>query len=133
MAIDDEEHGRQIHESGSHKISENIKNEPKENTMPWSVIKLENLFDFQDRFKKLTTCKTHSSSMKFEVINLGTKSNLQNINLGSCSTLVEREAYIKLFREFKDVFTWTYDHLKTFDTRIMQHSIPLKENVRPYQ
>ena len=71
--------------------------------------------------------------MKFEVINLGTESNPQNINLGTWCTPIESDAYIKLFREFKDVFAWTYDDLKTFDTQIMQHSIPLKENVRPYQ
>lgn len=31
------------------------------------------------------------------------------------------------------MFAWTYSDLKTFDTRIMQHSIPLKAEVKPYQ
>ena len=73
------------------------------------------------------------SSMKYEVINLGTDSHPQNINLGKCCTPFERAAYIKLFWEFKDVFAWTYSDLKTFDTYIMQHSIPLKAEVKPYQ
>jgi len=101
--------------------------------MPKSVVKLENLFDFQDRFKKPTNCKTHMSSMKYEVMNLGTETNPQNINLGECCSPSKRAAYIKIFQEFKDVFAWTYNDLKTFDTRIIQHSIPLKEETKPYQ
>jgi len=73
------------------------------------------------------------SSTKYEVINLGTDSNPQSINLGKCCTPSERAAYIKLFQAFKDVFAWTYSDLKTFDTCIMQHSIPLKAEVKPYQ
>ena len=71
--------------------------------------------------------------MKYEIINLGTDDNPQNINLGTCCTPKEKEAYIKLFREYKDIFAWSYSDLKTFDTKIMQHSIPLKEYVKPYQ
>ncbi len=58
LAIDDGEHERQILESCMHNVTENTENEPKENCMPWSVVKLENLFDFQDNFKKPTNCKS---------------------------------------------------------------------------
>ena len=37
-----------------------------------------------------------------------------------------------LFKEFKDVFTWTYEDLKTYDTKIIQHVIPLKEDAKPF-
>ena len=40
---------------------------------------------------------------------------------------------MKLFREFKDVFTWTYKDLKTYDMKIIQHIIPLKEDAKPFQ
>ena len=129
-AIDDHEHDMQLQEVST---SEKPENNPKGNCMPKAVVKLENLFDFQDRFKKPTNCKTNMSSMKYEVINLGTETNPQNVNLGECCSPSERAAYIKLFREFKDIFAWTYDDLKTFDTRIIQHSIPLKTDVKPYQ
>ena len=36
--------------------------------------------------------------------------------------------YIELFKEFKDVFAWGYKDLKSYDTNIIQHKIPLKEN-----
>jgi hypothetical protein len=31
------------------------------------------------------------------------------------------------------VFSWSYDDLKAYDTRIIQHVIPLKEGVKPFQ
>ncbi len=78
-------------------VSEDKKGKPKENVVPRQVTKLENLFDLQDRFKRPTNCKTNSSSMKFEIVNLGTETNPQNINLGTCCTPTERGAYINLF------------------------------------
>ena len=40
---------------------------------------------------------------------------------------------MKLFIEFKDVFVWTYKDLKTYDMKIIQHIIPLKEDAKPFQ
>jgi hypothetical protein len=45
----------------------------------------------------------------------------------------EWSSFIKLFREFKDVFDWTYDDLKTFDPNIIQHIIPMKPQTQPFQ
>jgi hypothetical protein len=38
-----------------------------------------------------------------------------------------------LFKEFADVFTWTYKYLKTYDTSIIEHKIPLKEDTKPFR
>ena len=78
-AIDDHEHDTRLQEAGT---PENPEKTSKGNCMPRSVVKLENLFDFQDRFKRPTNYKTNMSSMRYEVINLGTETNPQNINLG---------------------------------------------------
>ena len=40
---------------------------------------------------------------------------------------------MKLFKEYKDVFMWTYEDLKTYDMKIIQHIIPLKEDANPFQ
>ena len=40
---------------------------------------------------------------------------------------------VKLCKEYKDVFGWTYDEFNTFDSSIMQHNISLKPDVRNYQ
>lgn len=34
--------------------------------------------------------------------------------------------YLNLFKEYMDVFAWSYDDLKTFDCGVIQHKIPLK-------
>ena len=45
----------------------------------------------------------------------------------------ERKSYLKLFREYQDVFAWSYRELKTYDTRIIQHILSLKSRVKPFQ
>ena len=40
---------------------------------------------------------------------------------------------MKLFKEFKDVFSLTNKDLKTYDTKIIHHVIPLKEDKKPFQ
>lgn len=38
-----------------------------------------------------------------------------------------------LVREYKDVFAWSYDELKAYDPKIINHAIPLKEGVKPFR
>jgi hypothetical protein len=57
----------------------------------------------------------------------------QNINLGKNFSLSERQAFIKLFNKYKDIFAWTYDDLKSYDTNIIQHIIPMKPQIKPFQ
>jgi hypothetical protein len=75
----------------------------------------------------------NSSSLTHEKVNLGTKDNPQCINLGTGCSEQEKSTFIKLFKEFKDVFAWTYDDLKTFDPNIIQHIIPMKPQTQPFQ
>ena len=44
-----------------------------------------------------------------------------------------KAAFVKLFKEYKDVFAWTYEDLKNFDTSVMQHVILLEKEAKPYQ
>ena len=75
--------------------------------IPNSVLRLEKLFDIKYKFRSVPNYKTNSSQVKYESINLGTELNPQTINLGIDCTPVEKTTFIKLFKEFKDVFTWT--------------------------
>jgi hypothetical protein len=36
-----------------------------------------------------------------------------------------------LLKGFSDIFSWTYEDLKTYDTIIIEHKIPLKEETKP--
>jgi hypothetical protein len=103
------------------------------NSIPKFVVILENFYDLHDKFKKSVNCKANSSSIRHEKVNLGTKYNPQCINLGVGCFEQEKEVFIKLFKDFKDVFSWTYNDLKTFDPNIIQHVIPMKPQTQPFQ
>ena len=96
------------------------------NIIPKSVINLDKFYDLQDKFKQMTNYKTQSSSLNYELVNLGTEQNPRLINLGVNFPNEERRYFIKLCKEFKDVFAWMYKELKTFDTNIMHHNILMK-------
>ena len=55
------------------------------------------------------------------------------IKLSKTLTPHIKQRYIEIFQEFKDVFAWGYEDLKSFDTSIIQHKIPLKENQKPFK
>lgn len=115
-AIDEEEHERSLQEVDSR----------KGNTIPKGVVMLEKLFDIQNWFRGPPNTKTQSTTLSHEQINLGTKSNPKCINIGLGCSPNERQALITLFKRYRDIFAWTYDDLKTYDTRIIQHLIPTK-------
>ena len=77
--------------------------------------------------------KTNSSTLQFELINLGTETTPMFVNLGKCCLPMERDKFISLFKQYKDVFSWTYQELKTYDTSIIKHIVPIKAGVKPYQ
>ena len=71
------------------------------NSIPKYVVRLEKFYNLQDKFKKSVNCKTHSSSLSYEKVKLGTNENPQCINLGVGCSEQEKVAFIKLFKEFK--------------------------------
>ena len=82
--IDDEHHEALLQASAS-------ENNPKyRNFIAKNIIRLEKLFDLQDKFKRLTNTKINNSSLRYGVVNHGTKKNPQNINLGTSFTHVKK-------------------------------------------
>jgi hypothetical protein len=41
--------------------------------------------------------------------------------------------YSELLEDFVDIFAWKYDDLKTFDTEVIQHKIPLNKDTKPFR
>ena len=74
--IDDEQHEALLQALASEEKPEH------KNTMPKNIVRLEKLFDLQEKFKRPTNTKTSSSSLLYEFFNLGTEQDLKNINLG---------------------------------------------------
>jgi uncharacterized protein (UPF0335 family) len=38
-----------------------------------------------------------------------------------------------LIHEYKDVFAWSYDELKTYDSKVIKHAISLKKDAKPFR
>ena len=104
-----------------------------DNFIPKWVRNLEQMFDLDSKFRRPANVKTHNSSLQFELTNLGIEVKPKYENLGKCCSPSERNKFINLFKRYKDVFSWTYEELKTYDTKIIQHVIPLRSRVNPYR
>lgn len=44
-----------------------------------------------------------------------------------------KQRYVEIFNKYIDIFAWSYEDLKTYDTSIIQHKIPLKPWIKPYK
>jgi hypothetical protein len=131
--IDDEVFQDQIEETNFQEQrgeTDHSSKKPRFHMIPKGVANLENLFDLRERFKGSMNTKTGSSCPIYETINLGTSETPKNINLGKTMSKEERKDYLKLFREYQDVFSWSYRELKNYDTCIIKHTIPLKSGVK---
>ena len=59
------------------------------------MVKLEVLYDLKDKFKKVNNWKLQSSTLRFELFNLGFDEKPKNINLGLGLWFDERNAFIE--------------------------------------
>jgi hypothetical protein len=65
--------------------------------------------------------------------NIGTQDEPKFVKLSSILTKEQRAEYTELLKEFADVFAWAYKDLKNYDTSVIQHKIPLKEEAKPFR
>ena len=100
------------------------------NFIPKGLIPLEKLFDQND---VLQNPQSISSQDDIKEINIGTNDDIKNIKICASLDPEIKAQYLKLLQKYKDVFAWTYDDLKTYDTSLIQHKIPLKPEAKPYQ
>lgn len=121
VVIDEDEHEQSLHDAASTR---------KGNLIPKCVVSLEKLSDLQNNFQGPLNVKTHSSMLSHEHISLGTKEEPKYVNL---STPQEKQTFIHLFKQYHYVFMWMYDDIKTYDKKIIQHVIPIKEGAKPFQ
>ena len=98
--------------------------------MPKGLVPLEELFDFNDVAKKP---KLEPVETEVEECNIGNELKPKMIKLSKTLPAHIKLKYIEMFKEFSDVFSWSYEDLKSYDTEIIQHKIPLKENQKPYR
>jgi hypothetical protein len=98
--------------------------------LPRGLVPLEDLFDFNDVAKKP---KIEASGKEVEECNIGTEEKPKMIKLSKSLPPEKKSKYIELFKEYVDVFAWGYEDLKSYDTSIIQHQIPIKEEHKPFR
>jgi ribonuclease HI len=102
----------------------------KNNVLPRGLVPLENLFDSNDVAKKQ---KIEAHGKEVEDCNIVTKEKPRMVKLSKSLPLEQKLKYIELFKEYSDVFAWGYEDLKAYDTSIIQHRIPIKEDQKPFR
>jgi hypothetical protein len=100
------------------------------NHIPKGLIPLERLFDGNDVAVKGRVSGDEADTAE---CNIGTPEEPKFVKLSRSLTEEQRAEYTELLREFADVFAWTYEDLKTYDTSVIEHKIPLKEEARPFK
>jgi len=102
----------------------------KSNTVPRGLIPLEEIFYSDDVAR---SPKVAPSDAKVEECNIGTEKDPKVIKISKNMTKEYKERYIKLMREFYDVFAWIYDDLKVYYPGVIQHIIPVQRNDKPFK
>ena len=65
--------------------------------------------------------------------NIGTQEEPRLVKLFRGVSPNYQERYIKVFKDYVDVFALSYEDLKTYDVNIIQHKIRLKEGIKPFK
>ena len=100
------------------------------NHIPRGLFPLEILFDGNDVPVK---GKVSNEDVDTTECNIGSQEEPRFIKLSSSLTSEQRAEYTELLREFANVFSWTYEDLKTYDTSFIEHKISLKEEARYFR
>lgn len=94
------------------------------------LVPLEYLFVSNDVARKP---KMEPLILDIEECNIGIEEKPKLIKISKSLPPDEKLKYISLFKEFQDVFSWSYEGLKSYDTNIIQHKIPIKEDQKPFK
>ena len=65
--------------------------------------------------------------------NIGTKENPNIVKLSKNLPTKEKKEYLNLMKKYTDVFAWSYEDLKEYDTSIIQHTIPIKPGEKTFR
>lgn len=93
------------------------------NHVPKGLVHLEILFDQNDVIKP---SMLNSQQVDVQDCNIGTKEEVRNIEFSTTLPQEIKDKYVKLFKEYKGMFSWIYEDLNTYDTFIIVNKIPLK-------
>ena len=95
------------------------------------VVSLKRAFDREDGHKPKEESGTKPSD--YIEVNIGTNEEPRMVKIGKGTPKEEREQIINLLREYRDVLAFTYHDLKVYWEDVIQHTIPLKEEAKPFR
>ena len=102
----------------------------KNNLIPKGLIPLEKLFDQNDVYK---APKLQADEEEVESCNLGDSLVPKMVKISKFLSADMKTKYVEMMKRFIDVFAWSYADLKQYDSSIIQHTIPIKENEKPFK
>jgi hypothetical protein len=88
------------------------------------------LFD-QDDIPLKSTLRPQPEEV--EDCNVGTNENPKMVKISKYLPTQIKSKYAELIKQYKDVFAWSYDDLKTYNTSVIEHKIPLKHGIKPFK
>jgi hypothetical protein len=103
---------------------------PKNNQIPKGLIPLERLFN-QDDIPSKSTIQPQPKEV--EDCDIGTKENHRLVKLSKYLSLEIKNKYVDFLRKYKEIFAWSYEEMRTYDTSMIKHKIPLKPGVKPFR
>lgn len=102
----------------------------KSNAIPRGLVPLEKLFDHNNVAKDPKLVPNYDD---VEEVNIRTATHPKIIKLSRVLLLATRQKYIDLMKEYADIFTWSYSDLKAYNTSVIQHTIPIREDEKPFK
>ena len=83
---------------------------------------------FQDTYSKGNLCNITQKNTIDIPAKLGT---LEHVHVGKNYSTKEYEAYKELFKEFHDIFAWSYEEMPRIDPSIVVHEIKAYPTAKP--
>jgi hypothetical protein len=77
--------------------------------------------------------KITANDEDIEDSNIGNQEDPNIIRLPETLSPEIKQRYINLMKDFHDVFAWSYEYLKVYDTKVIQHVIPIKDGQKPFK
>ena len=102
----------------------------KNNSFPKGFVPLEELFDHNNVVK---TPGVVPLETKVEDFNIGTTNDPKLINISKNLPEQARREYLAFLKKYTKVFSWKYADLKVYGTSVIQHTIPIKEDAKPFR
>jgi ribonuclease HI len=94
------------------------------------LIPLERIFDSNDVVVK---AQRPIDDAEIAKCNIGIEEDPTFFKLSSNLSREKRAEYTELLKKIVDVFAWTYEELRTYDTSVIEHKIPLKEEAKTFK